>query len=319
MKEMSGLIKKRALEEGFHLVGITTARMPGKIKFLDTWLAAGYHGTMKWMCVRSAMRRDVRLLFPGVKAIICVGHNYYVPDELKTDPGEVLISRYARGKDYHLVMKKKLKLLLSQYKKAYPGLEGRICVDSAPVMEKIWAEAAGLGWQGKHTNLISPRIGSWFFLGEILVNMDLVPDQPVPDRCGKCEACLEACPTRAIIKPYLLDASRCISYLTIENRSDRLPVEHARKVKNWIFGCDICQQVCPWNKYRKTTDEINYSPSLQSGDMTFAYLMNLDESQFKQVFRNSPLLRTGYKCFIRNVQNACENRKYLQRNQTDKI
>jgi epoxyqueuosine reductase len=181
-------------------------------------------------------------------------------------------------------------------------------VDSAPVMEKIWAEAAGLGWQGKHTNLISAKIGSWFFLGEILVNVDLVPDQPVPDRCGTCEACLTACPTQAIIKPYLLDASRCISYLTIENKLDRLPSAYARQADNWIFGCDICQEVCPWNRFSKSTDEIEYKSSLHSGQMTFTYLLGLDETEFKQVFKASPVLRTGYKNFIRNVQNAKENR-----------
>ena len=307
MEAITSLIKAMALKTGFHLVGITAARTPDKLKYLDTWLEKGYHGTMRWMQTRLALRQDVQALFPEVKSIVCVGHNYYIPDAYNRAADKVRISRYARGKDYHLVMKQKLKLLLSQLKKSYPGLAGRICVDSAPVMEKIWAEAAGLGWQGKHTNLISPRIGSWFFLGEILVNVDLVSDPPVPDRCGKCEACMAACPTRAIIKPYVLDASRCISYLTIENRAKNLPVEYARQINNWVFGCDICQEVCPWNKNQKTTNEINYLPSLPSGTLTLEHLLNLSEMQFRQIFRNSPVLRTGHKNFIRNVRNAREN------------
>lgn len=309
MEEISRSIKDMALKAGFHLVGITSTRQPDKIKFLDEWLAAGYYGSMKWMHQHLALRRDVRLLFPGAKSIICVGHNYYVQEEQETDKKEARISHYARGKDYHRVMKKKLKSLLSEIKKVYPGMEGRICVDTAPVMEKIWAEAAGLGWQGKHTILISREIGSWFFLGEIIVNVELAGDQPLHDQCGECEACLTACPTRAIVKPYILDASRCISYLTIEYQPDLLPSELARKMDNWIFGCDICQQVCPWNKFKKSTDEKEYLPFIQSGDSTFTRLLNLNESQFKQTFRSSPILRTGYKNFIRNVQNANENKK----------
>jgi len=303
MKESSRQIKELALNCGFQLAGIAQAYQPAKCKFLDEWLDRKYQGTMDWMQNRRAMRQDIRLLFPGVKSVICVGHNYYFPGS-RNPSG---ISRYACGKDYHSVIKKKLKVLFSEIRKLYPDVKGRICVDSAPLMEKIWAESAGLGWQGKHTNLISRSYGSWFFLGEILVDLELESDIPGGDYCGKCDACLKACPTGALVQPYVLDASRCISYLTIESAADHFPEVVAKKMDNWIFGCDICQQVCPWNKFRKNTAEQAYLPANYPGISGLADLLNLPEAEFSRIFKNSPLKRTGYKNFIRNVQNALEN------------
>ncbi len=307
MKELSRQIKESALRSGFQLAGIALANQPVKSKFLDDWLARQYHGTMNWMQTHQAVRKNIRLLFPGVKSVICVGHNYYSSGCLEFNKNLTGVSCYARGKDYHAVIKRKLKVLYNEIEKLYPAANGRICVDSAPLMEKIWAESAGLGWQGKHTNLISRDLGSWFFLAEILVDIELVSDSPVRDYCGKCNACLKACPTGALVQPYLLDASKCISYLTIECRVDRFPESLAKKMDNWIFGCDICQQVCPWNKFRKITSEQEYLPVNYQKFSNLADLLNLQEIEFRQIFRNSPVKRTGYKSFMRNVQNAMGN------------
>jgi epoxyqueuosine reductase len=307
MESLSVIFKKLAIRAGFDLVGITNIQPPDKINFLDEWLHRDYHGTMNWMKIRQAMRKDIKLLFPGARSLICVGHNYYLPDQNTENEEHALISKYARGIDYHAVMKKKLKRLLVEMKKYHPGLNGRICVDSAPLLEKVWAEAAGLGWQGKHTNLISPGFGSWFFLGEIITDAELVPDQPVKNHCGTCRACLTACPTGALVQPYVLDASRCISYLTIEYRSAQFPDDLAPKMGRWIFGCDICQQVCPWNKFRKIAGEPAYRSARENIRLTFSRLLTMGETEFRQLFKHSAVKRTGYKNFMRNVQNAYVN------------
>jgi len=249
MQTLSRQIKELAFKAGFQLVGITSARQPSKSKYLDEWLTRLYHGNMSWMQTRQSIRKDLRLLFPGAKSVICVGHNYHSPRSGISARSQAQISCYGWGKDYHIVMKRRLKGLDDEIKKLQPSVKSRLCIDSAPLMEKLWAEAAGLGWQGKHSILISQHIGTWFFLGEIIVDIELDYDQPGIDHCGTCQACIKACPTGAITKPYVLDASRCISYLTIEYKEEQLPVHLASKMENWIFGCDICQQVCPWNKF----------------------------------------------------------------------
>jgi epoxyqueuosine reductase len=307
MTELSQQIKELALRSGFQLVGIAHADQPAKSKFLDEWLARQYHGTMDWMQIRQAVRKNVQLLFPGVKSVICVGHNYYSSRGGNFSQKPAGISCYARGKDYHTVIKRKLKVLFAEIKKLHPAVKARFCVDTAPLLEKVWAESAGLGWQGKHTNLISRNLGSWFFLAEILVDIELSSDSPVNDYCGKCNACLKACPTSALVQPYLLDASKCISYLTIEYRAERFPESLAKKMGNWIFGCDICQQVCPWNKFSKITSEPEYQPVNHPEYSTPADLLNMPEIEFTQIFRHSPLKRTGFKNFMRNVQNALRN------------
>jgi epoxyqueuosine reductase len=307
MTGLSQQIKELALCAGFDLVGIAPADQPAKSRFLDEWLARRYHGNMDWMQIRQAVRKNIQLLFPGVKSVICVGHNYYSSDCGNCSQMLAGISCYARGKDYHAVIKRKLKVLFAEIKKLHPAVKRRLCVDSAPLLEKIWAEAAGLGWQGKNTNLISRDLGSWFFLAEILVDIELEIDSPAGNYCGKCKACLKACPTGALIQPCLLDASRCISYLTIEYRAERFPESLANKMDNWIFGCDICQQVCPWNKFSKISTEPEYQPVNLAKYSTLAELLTIPESEFNLIFRHSPLRRTGYKNFKRNVQNALEN------------
>jgi epoxyqueuosine reductase len=307
MKALTQQIKELAARSGFQLVGIASARQPVKSELLDEWLSRQYHGTMSWMQARQAVRKNIKLLFPEVKSVICMGHNYYSSACRNFNQNPAGISCYARGKDYHGVIKKKLKMLYNEIKKLYPDINGRLCVDSTPLMEKIWAESAGLGWQGKHTNLISRDLGSWFFLAEIIVDIELVSDEPVRDHCGNCNACLKACPTGALVQPYLLDASRCISYLTIESSVDRFPDSLAKKMNNWIFGCDICQQVCPWNKFSQPASEPDYQPVPYPKYSNLIDLLNLKETEFTLIFRDSPLKRTGYKNFMRNVQNAIQN------------
>jgi epoxyqueuosine reductase len=307
METLSRQIKELALKAGFQLVGISPARQPAKSKFLDDWIARRYHGNMNWMQTRQAVRKNIHLLFPEARSVICVAHNYYSSADRIVERSQANISGYAWGKDYHLVIKKRLKVLYDGIKELHPRIKGRLCVDSAPLMEKVWAEAAGLGWQGKHTILISRHVGSWFFLAEIIVDIELDYDHPAENHCGQCNACLAACPTGAIIKPYLLDASRCISYLTIEYKDRHLPVQLAARMANWIYGCDICQQVCPWNKFKKISTEHEYWPLKQWKSVSLSDWLNLKEDQFKEIFISSSLKRIGYKNFMRNIQNALEN------------
>ncbi len=297
-------IKQLAQDLGFDKIGITDARQPQKSQYLDAWLRKEYHGTMTWMKTRQAMRSDIRKLFPAAKSVICVAHNYYVPREWEDNEGNVLISRYAWGHDYHKLMKKKLKLLLRQIQQLFPDVEGRICVDTAPVMEKIWAEKAGIGWQGKHTNLITRELGSWVFLGEIILDKSLAYDSPATDMCGSCSQCIQACPTHAIISPYVLDANKCISYLTIEYRDKTIPEEFIGKFNNYVFGCDICQDVCPWNKYQKETAESAYHPHNNNQNAPVKDLKNMSEQDFRARFKKSPVMRTGWKNFLRNIEFA---------------
>jgi epoxyqueuosine reductase len=206
-------------------------------------------------------------------------------------------------------MKKKLKNLLLQIQEIDASINGRISVDTAPIMEKIWAEKAGIGWQGKHTNIISREMGSWIFLGEIVVNKELEYDLPAEDMCGSCSRCIQACPTDAIIEPYHLDATRCISYLTIEYRDKSIPEKFKGKFNSYIFGCDICQEVCPWNKYQKETSEAAYYPKNENDKTRFSELAKISEEAFKKRFNKSPVKRTGWKNFVRNVEFAKKTKK----------
>jgi epoxyqueuosine reductase len=304
MEKLTRQIKVLALKNGFQLVGIVPARQPAKSKYLDEWLARGYHGCMHYMQSKQAERKNIQLLFPEARSVICLGHNYFSSAGRFIEEEQARISCYAWGKDYHSVVKNRLKILFAEIKRLEPRIKGRCCVDSAPLMEKLWAETAGLGWQGKHTILISRHLGSWFFLGEIIVNIDLAYDNPVQDYCGNCEACLSACPTAAIVEPYVLDASRCLSYLTVEYKADHLPGLLSAAMDKWIFGCDICQQVCPWNKFGKMTAESDYWPVDPLKGAKLIRLLNMKEEDFKTIFRNSPVKRIGFKNFRRNVQNA---------------
>lgn len=273
---------------------------------LEKWLKNNYQGSMEWMERWKEKRMDIKEFFPGAKSVICVAHNYFSPEEHSKDPKIGKISRYAWGVDYHKIMKKKLKQLLQEIFLLDSEINARLSVDTAPIMEKLWAEKAGIGWQGKHTNLITRDLGSWVFLGEVVIDRVLEYDQSLEDCCGTCQACIEACPTDAIVAPYILDARKCISYLTIENGQESLPEELTGKQDNWIFGCDICQDVCPWNKFQQSTAETRYQPREENINPDLKYLASLDEETYKKKFKDSPVLRAKWKNFIRNVK-AAEN------------
>ncbi|MFC2088846.1 tRNA epoxyqueuosine(34) reductase QueG [Calditrichota bacterium] len=294
-------IKEILFEEGFHKVGITSFENPSKSNLLEKWLINGFQGDMSWMENHKEKRKNILQFFPETKSIISVAHNYYSPEKHSNRTSVAKISRYAWGEDYHRIMKKKLKKALIEIKKL-EKINGRICVDTAPIMEKLWAEKAGIGWQGKHTNIITKEFGSWVFLGEILIDRELVYDNPVEDFCGKCTKCIDFCPTNAIIAPYVLDSNRCISYLTIEYGDKPIPKNLAPKMQNWIFGCDICQDVCPWNKFQKTTDEQRYFPNKANVKSELKELENIAEKEYTLRFKKSPLSRLGWKNFIRNVK-----------------
>lgn len=252
-------------------------------------------------------RVDPGRLVEGARSVISVIHNYYQDIELTSDPATGRISRYALNEDYHLVVKERLRDLFDWLKERVPDLDGRVFVDSAPVMDKEWARRSGLGWIGKHTNVINRNLGSFFFIGELIVTAELSTDGPIPDYCGSCTRCIDACPTNAIYRPYAVDANRCISYLTIEHREDDIPDELARQHDNWIFGCDICQDVCPWNKFASPTREPRYRARPGTVGTPLADWMELDADGFRETFADSPVKRTRYDGFERNVRIAQNN------------
>ncbi len=309
MDRLASRLRARALELGFSDIGICAPdAMPETAARLQAFLEAGLHGDMGWMERRSEWRGRPAALWPEAKSVIMLADNYG-PDE---DPLKLLsmrdrgnISVYARNKDYHDPLKKRLKRLGRWLIEQEP-CEIKVFVDTAPVMEKPLAQAAGLGWQGKHTNLVSRRLGSWFFLGAIFTTLDLPKDTPEPDHCGNCSACLDACPTDAFIAPYRLDPRKCISYLTIEQKG---PVDPALRAQlgNRIYGCDDCLAACPWNKFAQVAHDANYWARVELRCPTLAHLVRLNDADFREVFAGSPIKRIGRNSFIRNVLYAIGN------------
>jgi len=302
-------IKAKALELGLDAFGVTTPdALPHAPARLEEFLSEGRHGSMDWMEPRKDQRADPRVLWPEVQSIIAVGHNYGP----SVDPLEALkrkergvISSYARGKDYHDVLKKRLKSL-ARWMVEQTETDLKVFVDTAPVMEKPLAAAAGLGWQGKHTNLVSHEFGSWLFLGAIYTTLKLEPDTAHDDTCGTCRACLDICPTKAFPAPYQLDARRCISYLTIEHKS-HIPDEFRKPIGNHIYGCEDCLAVCPWNKFAQRSQEAAYHARIELREPQLADLVGLDDATFREVFSGSPIKRTGRDRFVRNVLIAIGN------------
>ena len=301
MEQLTALIRKLTQEAGFEKSGITQASMPGKSHLLTEWLRWGYHGDMDWMKRYQHLRQNVEELFPGARSVVCVAQNYFMVGKHASDPAIGKISRYAWGRDYHKVIPKKLKNILRRLKEFDPGIKGRVCVDTAPFMDKLWAEKAGIGWQGKHTNLITRDYGSWVFLGAMILNRDLIYDTPAVDHCGSCSACLQACPTNALIEPGILDATRCIAYLTIEMRERVIPEHIGPSLHNYIFGCDICQEVCPWNKFQRPTSSRDYLPRSENLNPSLEDLSQIDEEEFNRRFNGTPVKRAGWKKFTTNV------------------
>ncbi len=300
-------IRKAALDLGFDAVGFAPPELSDTARRdLSAFLAQGYHGDMGWLAARAAERASPKMLWPDVKSVVVLGLNY-APDHDALEGlrvrGQGNVSVYARGRDYHDVLKSRLRQLARQIAAQWQT-EVKIFVDTAPVMEKPLAMNAGLGWQGKHTNLVSRGYGSWLFLGEIYLSLDLPADAPEADHCGSCRACLDACPTRAFPAPYRLDARRCISYLTIEHRG-HIPAELRPAMGNRIYGCDDCLAVCPWNKFAKAAHERKFAARAEPPRL--AELARLDDAGFRARFAGTPLKRTGRDRFIRNVLIAVGN------------
>jgi len=306
---ISDRIRERAREEGFDAVRFARAESaPHASSDLATFLAEGRHGTMDWLARNADRRADPVTLWPDAKSVIVLGTNYGSDGDALENlahPERGNISVYARGDDYHDVLKAKLKRL-AQFVTQESGADVKVFIDTAPVMEKPLAQAAGMGWQGKHTNLVSRDFGSWLFIGSIFTTLELPPDEPQADLCGQCTRCLEACPTNAFTAPYRIDARRCISYLTIEHKGP-IPREFREAMGNRIYGCDDCLAVCPWNKFAQTSREARFHARDNIADARLADLVRLDDAAFRELFRGSPVKRTGRDRFVRNVLIAIGN------------
>jgi len=295
------LIRTEAARLGFSFTGFAKAQpLDDEARRLEAWLNMGHHGKMAYLENHFDLRTDPTKLVPGAKSVIMLMHNYF-PKEKQTDPAAPKLARYAYGEDYHFVLKRKLKDLLHFIRQEIGEVGGRCFVDSAPVMEREWAQRAGLGWNGKNTLLIRPGAGSYFFLAELILDLELPPDAPLRDHCGTCRRCIEACPTDAISpQGYLLDATKCISYLTIELR-EAIPREFQGEMENWAFGCDICQEVCPWNRFSKPHDEPALEPRPGLMDMTKREWEEITEDVFQKVFKKSAVKRTKFEGLKRNL------------------
>ncbi len=309
------MVKQRAKELGFDLVGIVQAGKPMTYAHFEKWLDLGFHGNMAYMERKRSKRGDIRSLMPDAKSVIVAVISYFVPngpfDEV-SEKAKGLVARYAWGLDYHEVLLRKLDSLLD-YLKAILGdwVKGKAYVDTGPILERDFAVQAGLGWFGKNTCLINPKLGSYLFLGELIVNVPLMPDEPFKrSHCGKCVRCIVACPTGALVAPYQLDARKCISYLTIELRGS-IPRELRPLLGSWVFGCDICQEVCPWNRKAKPTDEEAFKPKPWSAPELIE-LLQLSENEFRERFKHSPLKRAKREGLARNACVALGNLRETQ-------
>ncbi len=293
------LIKNEAKRIGFMSCGISKAEfLHEEAPRLEKWLKKNMHGEMKYMENYFDKRLDPTRLVEDAKSVISLSYNYYPKNFQNNDLTKV--SKYAYGKDYHHVIRDKLKLLLEFIKEEIGDVYGRVFVDSAPILEKAWAEKSGIGWIGKNSNLITKQVGSFYFLAELIIDIELDYDSKEFDHCGDCTACIDACPTEAIVEPYVVDGSKCISYFTIELK-DNIPNDYKGKFDNWVFGCDICQDVCPWNKFSKAHSEPLFDPKSEFVDMSKDEWYEITEETFNKVFDNSALKRAGYNGLKRNL------------------
>lgn len=309
MSSLSEQIKKKALEIGFHKIGIVRAEpLENEKSRFRNWLERNFHGEMQWMEREPEKRTDPRLIFPEAKSVVVVALNYFTPHEHAENDERGKISRYAWGDDYHDVLKEKLRELLLFIKTLDQSADGKICVDTAPVMDKAWAQRAGLGWIGKHSNLITREFGSWVFLGEILLNLELDYEAEIePDHCGNCTACLDACPTNAIVEPYLVDSKLCLSYATIELRSPEIPSDISKNLDGWFYGCDVCQDVCPWNRFEKPTSEERFEPREQETSINLQEVSEFSPDTYAERFRRSAIKRAKLAGLQRNARALLKN------------
>ncbi|MFT4831727.1 MAG: epoxyqueuosine reductase [Psychroserpens sp.] len=293
------LIKTEAKRLGFLSCGISKAEfLEEEAPRLEKWLNKNMHGEMGYMENHFDKRLDPRLLVDGAKSVISLLLNYYPEEEQKEDSYK--LSKYAYGQDYHHVIKAKLKTLQEFITQEIGEVNGRAFVDSAPVLDKAWAAKSGLGWIGKHSNLLTQQVGSFYFIAELIVDLDLTYDARVTDHCGTCTACIDACPTQAIVEPYVVDGSKCISYLTIELKN-QIPSDFKDKMDDWMFGCDVCQDVCPWNKFSKSHNEPLFNPHPDLLSMTKKDWEEITEDVFKKVFQKSAVKRTKFSGLTRNI------------------
>lgn len=316
-REISAQIKAHALELGFHLVGIVPAEEIFEERTrLEEWLRRSYHGEMNWMARDPEQRANPRRVFPDALSVVVVALNYYTPHqhEVRTargsgralDPNRATtgkLSRYAWGDDYHEVVGDKLRELLSWIKEQWPQAEGKVCVDIQPTMDKAWAVRAGLGWMGKHTNLITQDFGSWVFIGELLLNLELeYDDEGIADQCGSCTLCLDACPTGAIVEPYVVNSNLCISHATIESRAAEIRDDVSGKLEGWLYGCDICQDVCPWNRATPVTSEPRFEPREGNVNASLSEIVELTPESYAARFRHSAIKRAKLSGLQRNAR-----------------
>lgn len=299
--EYTAKIKSAAKALGFLSCGISKADfLEDEAPRLEQWLNQGHHGSMSYMERHFDKRLDPRLLVPGAKSVVSLLLNYHT-DKKQADPKAPKISSYAYGTDYHFVIKEKLKELMQIIHREIGEVNGRVFVDSAPVMDKAWAAKSGLGWLGKNTNLISKQVGSFFFIAELIIDLELDYDAPVTDHCGSCTACIDACPTDALLQPYQIDGSKCISYLTIELK-ENIPTEFKGQMDNWAFGCDVCQTVCPWNRFAKPHSEPAFEPHEELLNLTKSEWQEMTSVVFNKVFKNSAVKRTKFEGLKRNIR-----------------
>ncbi|MDF2156333.1 tRNA epoxyqueuosine(34) reductase QueG [Algoriphagus sp. CAU 1675] len=296
-------LKAIAQRLGFDFCGIAKAEfLEDEAPRLENWLHRNYQGEMGYLANHFDKRLDPTLLVPGAKTVVSLIYNYYPEKKLPEDPNSIKLAKYAYGEDYHFVIKEKLKTFLEMLREEIGEIDGRAFVDSAPVMERQWAQKAGLGWLGKNSLLLNRKMGSFFFLAELIIDLEAEPDAPLTkDFCGTCTACIDACPTEAIVQPGVVDGSRCISYLTIELK-DSIPSEFAGKMENWAFGCDICQDVCPWNRFSKPNREQAFQPHPELAEFTNRDWEEMTEETFRKVFKKSALKRTKYSGLRRNLE-----------------
>jgi len=306
IRDRTTLVREHALSLGFGSIGFSKAEhLSDEAHLLDKWLSKGMHGTMSWMENHFDMRVDPRKLVPNAKTVISVSLQYYDKSIQQTDDSP-RISAYALGDDYHDVVRERLRALFNYIKDLHGDIEGRVFTDSAPVMDKAWAARSGLGWMGKNGNILNKRLGSWFFLGEIILDLEFEYDKATSDHCGTCTRCIDACPTQAITEPMVIDARKCISYLTIELK-ESIPQDLSVKMGNWMYGCDVCQDVCPWNSKAPSTLEERFKPRKEILEMTRESWKNFDPETYQKLFKKSAVKRAKYSGLVRNIEIAIDN------------
>jgi len=308
LEKRSQLVKEKAKALGFDFCGISRAEfLEEEAPKLENWLKQGMHGQMHYMENHFDKRLDPTKLVEGARSVVTLLYNYY-PEEDLSQSDNYKISKYAYGQDYHFVIKDKLRNLVAELQEEIGEIEGRVFVDSAPVMERAWAKRSGVGWVGKNSLLLTKQRGSFFFLAELISDLELQADGPMKDYCGTCTRCLDACPTDAIVAPYVVDGSRCISYYTIELKEE-IPKEAQAKFENWIFGCDICQDVCPWNRHASPHQEPDFSPHPELRSMHKKDWEELTEEVFRKLFKKSAVKRTKYQGLQRNIRFVSDKKR----------